>query len=115
MCNSSITLITCKLAFIVKPSVFIDTVKILSSYLQGEVELVGQFYPHMTTLERINVSFHSSLEPTTTEDVPACPLPTVDAFGRGVPLCQSSCTKLRQQLHLTLRKYRASGSYCSFA
>lgn len=38
-------------------------VNILSSYLQGEVELVGQFYLNMTTLERINVSFHSSLEP----------------------------------------------------
>lgn len=90
MCNSSITLITCKLAFIVKPPLFIDVVKILSSYLQGEVELVGQFYLHMTTFERINVSFHSLLEPTTTEDVPGCPLLTVDTFGHGVPLCAAS-------------------------
>lgn len=46
MGNSSITLITCKLAFIVKPPVFIDVVNILSLYLQGEVELVSQFYLH---------------------------------------------------------------------
>lgn len=74
----------------------------------------------MTTLERINVSLHISLESNTPQstntmkDAPACPLPPVNTFGHSLQAecrCRVVLELLCPAAHLTLRKSTASGSY----